>query len=87
MAGLAPVLDNAAEASGIVGHDAVDPGSNQGTEVTPVVNRPDNKAQARLPRARGVDRIAPPEFLTRKACHDWTVTVGSPQMAKRVPAL
>jgi hypothetical protein len=66
VAGLAPVLDNATEAPGIIGHDAVDPGSNQGTEVTAVVNRPDNKAQARPRRARGVDRIAPPEFLDEK---------------------
>src|SRR4029453_9344154 len=54
VAGLAPVLDQAAQASGLIGHNAVDPASNQGTEVTPVVNRPDNQAQTRPRRARGV---------------------------------
>ena len=66
MSGLSPVLDYDAEAPGIVGHDAVDPGSDYGTEVALVVNRPDNKAQARPRWARGVDRIAPPEFLDEK---------------------
>jgi hypothetical protein len=60
------VLDNDAEAAGIVGHDAINTGSDQGTEIATVVNRPDNKAQARLPGARGVDRIAPPEFRHEK---------------------
>jgi len=70
------VLDNDAEAAGIVGHDAINTGADQGTEVTAVVNRPDKKAHARLPRARGVDRIAPPEFRHEKIVprldrHDW----------------
>jgi len=65
-AGLPPALDNDAEAAGIVGHDAINTGSDQGTEVAAVVNRPDNKAHARLPVARGVDRIAPPEFRHEK---------------------
>jgi hypothetical protein len=60
------MLDNDVEATGIVGHDAVNTGADQGTEVAAVVNRPDNKAQARLPGARGVDRIAPPEFRHEK---------------------
>jgi hypothetical protein len=65
-AGLPPVLDNDAEAAGIVGHDAINTGSNQSTEVAAVVNRPDNKAHACLPGARGVDRIASPEFRHEK---------------------
>ena len=48
MSGLTPVLYNGREAAGVVGHDAVDTGPNQSTEVATVVNRPDNEAQARL---------------------------------------
>ena len=59
------MLYNGAEAAGIVGHDAVDTGPNQSTEVATVVNRPDNEAQARPGWARGIDRIAPPQF-----CHE-----------------
>ena len=54
------------EAAGIVSHDAINTGSDQGTEVAAVVNRPDNKAHARLPAACGVDRIALPEFRHEK---------------------
>jgi hypothetical protein len=85
--GLVPVLDNSAEASGIVGHDTVDAGSDQGTEVAATVNRPDNEAHARPGWARGVDRVTPPEFchekiLPRLDGHDWF-----PQKAKCAPAL
>jgi hypothetical protein len=63
---LAPVLHNSAEAPGVVGHDAVDAGPDQGTEVAAVINRPDNEAHARQGWARGVDRIAPLEFRQEK---------------------
>ena len=63
---LAPVLHNSAEAPGVVGHDAVDAGPDQGTEVAAVINRPDNEAHARPGWARGVDRIAPLEFRQEK---------------------
>jgi hypothetical protein len=56
------VLDNNAEASGVVGHNTIDAGSDQGTEIAVIVNRPDNKAHTRPARARGVNRITPPQF-------------------------
>jgi len=55
VSGLAPELYNGAEVAGIVGHDAVDVGPDQSTEVAAVVNRPDNEAHARPRWARGVD--------------------------------
>jgi len=66
VSGLAPVLDDTVEAVGIVGHDAIDASPHQGAEVFTVVNRPDNEAHAGSGKARGVDRIAPPEFSHEK---------------------
>ena len=84
---LAPVLHNSAEAPGVVGHDAVDAGPDQGTEVAAVINRPDNEAHARPGWRAALIALRRWSSATRKSRHDWRVMTSFTQTAKCAPVL